>query len=150
MRQLTACGMLLFRHTPQPEFLLMRHSWRWDLPKGHQEEGESELDCALREMQEETGIDPQQVQLDPGFRFVTRYRVQPPYLNGEWIDKQYVIFLGTVAANVAVQPEEHEGYQWFPWQPPHRIQEFLLDPLLEAVRLHFEEQTSANVPDAES
>jgi 8-oxo-dGTP pyrophosphatase MutT (NUDIX family) len=142
MRQLTACGMLLFRHNPQPEFLLMRHSWRWDLPKGHQDEGESEQACALREMQEETGITPEQVQMDAEFRFSTCYTVQPPYFNGEWVEKVYIIFLGTVPADVVIQVSEHEGYQWFAWQPPHQLQEFLLDPLLEAVKLHFEQQAA--------
>jgi 8-oxo-dGTP pyrophosphatase MutT (NUDIX family) len=147
MRQITACGMLLFRQTSQLEFLLMRHSWRWDLPKGHQEADEDELECALREMQEETGLSPDVVRVDPDFRFVTRYQVQPPYFDGEWVDKQYVIFLGYVPADAEIQPTEHAGYQWFLWQPPHQIQDFLLDPLLEAIRAYFERD---HAPDAES
>lgn len=150
MRRLTACGMLLFRHNPEPEFLLMRHSWRWDLPKGHQEQGESEQECALREMSEETGIAPEQVRLDAAFRFVTSYTVQPPYFNGEWVEKAYIIFLGYVPADVEIRVSEHEGYQWFAWRPPHQLQEFLLDPLLEAVRLHFETQRDQNAADAGS
>lgn len=30
----------------------------WEIPKGHPEPNETEMDCAVREMQEETGIDP--------------------------------------------------------------------------------------------
>ncbi|MEL7266668.1 MAG: NUDIX domain-containing protein, partial [Planctomycetota bacterium] len=37
-------------------FLLMRHAKRWDLPKGHSDPGETLIQTALRETQEETGI----------------------------------------------------------------------------------------------
>ena len=38
------------------EFLLIRRSGLWDLPKGHQEPGESLENTALREVEEETGL----------------------------------------------------------------------------------------------
>ena len=38
------------------EFLLIRRSGLWDLPKGHQEDGEQIEATALREVEEETGI----------------------------------------------------------------------------------------------
>ena len=39
------------------DFLLISRNGLWDLPKGHQEEGEDIRTTALREVQEETGID---------------------------------------------------------------------------------------------
>ncbi len=30
---------------------------KWGLPKGHREDGEPEIDCAIREVKEETGLD---------------------------------------------------------------------------------------------
>ena len=38
------------------EFLLIRRSGLWDLPKGHQDPGESLQETALREVEEETGL----------------------------------------------------------------------------------------------
>ena len=38
------------------EFLLIRRSGLWDLPKGHQEPGEDLEITALREVEEETGL----------------------------------------------------------------------------------------------
>ena len=38
------------------EFLLIRRSGLWDLPKGHQEPGEPLEETAVREVEEETGL----------------------------------------------------------------------------------------------
>lgn len=39
------------------DYLLIRRGGLWDLPKGHREEGEDIRMTALREVQEETGVD---------------------------------------------------------------------------------------------
>lgn len=39
------------------DYLLIRRSGLWDLPKGHREPGEDIRECSLREVCEETGID---------------------------------------------------------------------------------------------
>lgn len=39
------------------DYLLISRNGLWDLPKGHQEPGEDIGTCALREVQEETGVD---------------------------------------------------------------------------------------------
>lgn len=40
----------------QEEVLMIELRGRWDLPKGHIEDGESSYDAALREVEEETGV----------------------------------------------------------------------------------------------
>lgn len=37
-------------------WLMMHRNGRWDFPKGHIEAGESREDCAVREIEEETGV----------------------------------------------------------------------------------------------
>lgn len=128
-----AAGVLLFRAAPQPHFLLMQHPTRWDLPKGHAEPGETLQETALREMHEETGIDPQHVWLDPDFRWRTEYPVTYKKMPGRVFRKEVTIFLGRLLDDIDVGVTEHAGFRWVPWNPPHRIQDQTIDPLLAAV-----------------
>jgi len=138
MPELKSCGVLIVRGSPPAEFLLMKHPKRWDLPKGHIDEGETELECALREMWEETGIPPEAVVLDPTFRYEQEYFVKYARTDGARSLKKLVIFLGTIQGNIEITVSEHDGYSWFPWKPPHRIQRFTIDPLLAAAEKHFQ------------
>lgn len=52
--EVTAAGGLVTN--AKGEYLLIRRSGLWDLPKGHQDEGEALEDTALREVEEETGL----------------------------------------------------------------------------------------------
>ena len=131
-----SCGFLILRGQPIREFLLMRHADRWDLPKGHVDPGESETECALRELQEETGIVASDIEPLDGFRFTLEYPVKNKR-TGELTDKTLVVFLARLARDVAIKPTEHPDYQWFPWQPPHRIQAKTIDPLMAAVEAFF-------------
>lgn len=56
----TSAGGVVFRmHNGEPLFLLIRDSYRnWGFPKGHLEQDEGAEAAALREVQEETGIEP--------------------------------------------------------------------------------------------
>jgi 8-oxo-dGTP pyrophosphatase MutT (NUDIX family) len=130
MADLRSCGFLIIRGDPIREFLLMRHVDRWDLPKGHVDKGETDIECALRELVEETGITADDIDIVPGFRFETRYQVLGKR-DGKLYDKTLVIFLGRVTRDVQVQVSEHPEYRWFKWQPPHKIQEWTIDPLLD-------------------
>ncbi len=130
-----AAGVLLVTREQPREFLLMRHASRWDLPKGHCEPGESFRQAALREMEEETGIDRGQVELDEQFVFELKYPVQYPN-RPHPVDKQVRYFLATIDTKPSLQLTEHVGYHWFRWAPPHRIQSETIDPLLAAVAEH--------------
>lgn len=54
-----AAGCLVYRNEPDGLEVLVVHRPRyddWDLPKGKCEPGETDLDCAIRETEEETGF----------------------------------------------------------------------------------------------
>ena len=127
-----SCGFLIVRGDPIREFLLMRHADRWDLPKGHVDARETEMECALRELREETGINAADIKVIESFRYSTQYPVRGKH-DGRMYDKTLVVFLARLNRDVPIEITEHRGYQWFPWNPPHKIQERTIDPLLAAV-----------------
>jgi 8-oxo-dGTP pyrophosphatase MutT (NUDIX family) len=137
VKEVKSCGLIVFRREPELQFLLMKHPNRWDLPKGHLDPGETELECARRELLEETGIAIDDVELDDQFRHVTQYLVRDKRFPNETVSKTLVIFLGWLRRSVSVNPSEHSGYDWFRWSPPHRIQNQTIDPLLADVEQYF-------------
>lgn len=142
MEPIKACGVLLFRAEPERSFLLMRHADRWDLPKGHLDSGETDVQCALRELAEETGIEASDVQLDPQFRFTLDYLVPWREAGNQLRSKQLVVFLGELRRPVDIRLSEHVGYEWFPWTPPLAIQPQTIDSLLAAVAKYWSAKDS--------
>ncbi len=145
MAELKSCGVLVFRGEPIREFLLMRHADRWDLPKGHVDPGETEVQCALRELREETGIAATDVELVEGFRFESHYQVRAKKSDRQY-DKTLVIFLGRLKRDVPITVTEHIGYEWLAWNPPHKIQAWTIDPLLAELKRFFREGAAPAEP----
>lgn len=141
MHKVKSCGVILFRSeagsSPRPSFLLMRHASRFDLPKGHSRRGETDLACALRELQEETGIGEADIRLDLGFRCEQVYYPRYQRYGGAVVEKTLVVFLAHLQRPRDVVVTEHIGFEWVPWQPPHQIQPQGIDPLLQRVEDYF-------------
>ena len=116
----------------------MRHADRWDLPKGHVDAGETEMECAFRELDEETGITRDDVRLDPQFRFVHHYQVQSKRYDNQTRLKELVIFLAELIRPVPINVTEHLDFQWFDWNPPHSIQANTINPLLQQLESHWQ------------
>ncbi|MCH2203154.1 MAG: NUDIX domain-containing protein [Fuerstiella sp.] len=148
MKQPRSCGFLIVTGEPIESFLLMEHKDRWDLPKGHVDPGESDLECALRELEEETGFDQQGLQIDHRFCYEQRYHVSGKrYGHGkrksEQLEKTLRIFLAAIAEPLEPKITEHIGFRWFAWKPPHRIQERTIDPLLAQLEIHLKTNSGA-------
>jgi bis(5'-nucleosidyl)-tetraphosphatase len=74
------------------KFLLVKHkAGHWGFPKGHPKEGENEVDCASRELREETGINS--FSLKQEIKFIENYTCEQ---NGEYCDKTVTYFLGFI------------------------------------------------------
>lgn len=96
------------------EILLLKHKFggHWSFPKGHVEKGETEVQTALREVKEETGLD---IILEKGFRQSVEYYPRPN------IKKQVVYFLGYADDDrTKRQEEEISEIRWTPLRSAHR------------------------------
>ena len=94
------------------KYLLLRHRYggHWGFPKGHIEVGENEMDAALRETREETGI--ADVHHIPGFRKLSRYHF---HRGTEPVFKENVYFLANTAYSKPVLSREHTQAEWLPY-----------------------------------
>lgn len=109
MIPLKACGWILQR---EGRTLLLRNALRqeWGLPKGHAEPGETELQTALRELEEETGLTAKDLEADPGFRIEEAYVVWTR--SGFRRDKQCVYFRARSRSQAVRLSAEHDEHRW--------------------------------------
>ena len=96
-----SCGAIVYRrYHGNIEILLIKHinSGHWSFPKGHVEEGETEVETAQREIKEETSID---VIIDPTFRETVSYSPKKDTM-------KVVVYFLAKAKNVDFVPQEDE------------------------------------------
>ncbi len=94
--------------------LLLRHSsissrggGHWDFPKGHIDDGETEIQTALRELEEETGIT--HANIIDGFRDTITYT----FSGGQGqIEKEVVFFIAFTKESNVTLSHEHIDYSW--------------------------------------
>ena len=101
MRHEKSCGAIVYRkYHGNIEILLIRHinSGHWSFPKGHVENGETEVETAKREIMEETSID---VIIDPTFRETVTYSPKKDTM-------KVVVYFLAKAKNVDFVPQEDE------------------------------------------
>ena len=101
-----SCGVLPYRViNGQQQFLLVfeTHSQCWSLPKGHIEAGETDVQAALRELFEETGLTA---------RLDTTRVAAIEYPISAFARKQVAFFLGEVDGTPRVREGEIEKYKW--------------------------------------
>lgn len=106
-----AAGIVIVRPTEQSfDVLCLRIYSHYDLPKGRIEDGESELQAAIRETSEEAGIS--EVKFVYGYDSITIKHSKRP--------KQVTFFLGTtkqepvLTKNPLTGEYEHHGIVWLP------------------------------------
>lgn len=105
-----SAGVAVVRETTSAPLFLLLRAWRyWDFPKGAVESGETPLQAAIREVQEETGID------DLDFAWGDQYCETAPYNRGK-VARYYLARTRTekviLAANPVTGIREHMEYRW--------------------------------------
>lgn len=103
MKQEKSCGCIVINN--KNEVLLIHHNaGHWDFPKGHVEEGETEVQTAVREVKEETNID---VKVNEKYRYTTEYSPK------EDVMKEVVYFLAkNISDDKEAQLEEVSEVKW--------------------------------------
>lgn len=111
-------GIVVFRQDGKSiKYLLLHHGGEyWNFPKGTQKKGESDLDTALRELKEETGI--KKIKLIDGFMQEYDYDLDTEIKNGvrEKIYKHVKFFLGQVQDDKIKISHEHLDSGWFDYE----------------------------------
>lgn len=105
-----SCGVVLARRTEDGWMTLMLRAYHhWDFPKGLQEQGETSLQAARREVHEETGID--ELNFDWGERFMET----GPYSRGKTA-RYYIARTDQKSVVMGPSPEtgkpEHHEWRW--------------------------------------
>ncbi len=101
-----SCGVLPYRiEGGKQEFLLVYETFSkcWSLPKGHIEAGETDVQTALRELMEETGLT---AKLDTGRKASIEYPISP------FARKEVAFYLGEVTGIPKVREGEIEKFKW--------------------------------------
>lgn len=103
-----SCGIIIIHEN---DFLLLHYpQGHWDFVKGHVEPEEDELQTALRELKEESGISD--VKIVEGFREEMHYFFTH---EGQLISKIVVFFLGRVGDRAVEISHEHQNFDWLPF-----------------------------------
>lgn len=109
-----SAGIIIFRKTPEgPKFLLLYHGGPyWNFPKGKLTEGEQSYRAALREVTEETGISPRDLQFNNWFKVSDRFVFFTK--EKKRVSRLVIYYLAETSKQViTIAPREHQGYGWF-------------------------------------
>lgn len=103
LREEKSCGCIIIKNR---KVLLVYEKNRnfWGFPKGHMEEGENEIQTALREVKEEVGLE---VEIDEEKRYTLNYIIK------DEIDKTTVLYIARPKSEeVIMQESEIENIKW--------------------------------------
>jgi len=113
MRKMAAAGGVIVNELNQ--FLFIFRRGKWDLPKGKIDGEETEEQAAIREVQEETGV--QQVAISS--RLNSSYHVYS--IGSEWILKETHWFVMKANSQEKVFPQAEEGITEVRWVKPEDL-----------------------------
>ena len=102
MKYERSCGAVIF--DGDKVLVIQQVKGHWGFPKGHVEDGETEVETAISEIKEETNLD---VQIDETHRYVEHYSPE------EGIEKDVVFFVAKkIGGEIIVQEEEVKCTEW--------------------------------------
>ena|SRR3972149_7813944 len=114
-----SAGAIIFRRKGKKIYYLLLHypsninakKDYWDLPKGHIEKREKEIETARREVFEETGL--KNILFKEGYEKTIKYFFRS---RGQTIFKTVVFYLGETKTETVHISSEHIGFKWLPYK----------------------------------
>ena len=104
LRKEKSCGCIIIDGNKNVLLIYEKNRNFWGFPKGHVELEENEIETALREVKEETGLD---VEIDEKRRYVLNYQIR------DEIDKTTVLYVAKpLNTEVIKQESEIEDAKW--------------------------------------
>ena len=104
MKYEKSCGCIVLDKEHIKVLLIKHNEGHWDFPKGHMEEGENEIQTAIRETKEETNID---VKINENYRYKINYSPK------EDVTKDVIYYLATKTTEEAKpQLSEVSDVEW--------------------------------------
>ncbi len=127
-----AAGAVVFRRSEHGVRVLVLRAYKnWDFPKGLVEPGESELDAARREVEEETGLAGLE------YPFGEEFKETLPY-SGNKVARYYLAETDADKIELPVSPElgrpEHHEYRWVSLDEAEDLLPPRLAPVLDWVK----------------
>jgi bis(5'-nucleosidyl)-tetraphosphatase len=113
-KQVSAGIVVYYKPSETVEYLLLHYiPGHWDFPKGKLEAGETKIQAAMRELEEETGLT--EISIHEGFEQALTYYFKDRF--GNDIEKTVHFFVGQVPnrEKLITLSKEHQGYVWLPF-----------------------------------
>ena len=99
-----SCGAVVYNPKKHSFLIIKMLNGNWGFPKGHTEDQETDIQTAIREVTEETGIN---IEILDGFKKSIKYIPFPEVL------KEVIFFIGiTEEEKVTIDKDEIEDYMW--------------------------------------
>ncbi len=121
MKKIIAAGGLVTNKNN--ELLMIFRRGKWDLPKGKLDEGETIEACAVREVEEETGIKDLELGALLG---ITYHEYFDQYVN-ENVIKESHWYLMKAAGSTATTPQTEEDIEQIIWADEKTVNECLIN-----------------------
>ena len=133
-KQEKSCGAVVYNPKKHSFLIIKMLNGNWGFPKGHTEDQETDIQTAIREVMEETGIN---IEILDGFKKSIKYIPFPEVL------KEVIFFIGiTEEEKVTIDRDEIEDYMWCSYEEAlkmitYKPQRDVMESSLQFIKNHY-------------